>query len=170
VSKLSQTETPQILIVETAAASIATPASGDVAIFVDTDHILKLKNSSGALSQASAKTIRIPHTWTISGAIAVPSGDTDFINPMFVSLPSGQTANLAGCKYLINSGTSVTAKLQKNGTDATGFTGISVTTTAATTFPTAVTLADGDKLALVVTAVSGSPFNLAFTIFLDVTV
>ncbi len=121
------------------------------------------------LSADLTKVHRRSYTWTVSGAIAVPSGDTDFINPMFIGLASGETAKLAACKYIVNSGTSVTAKLQINGSDATGFTAISVTTTAASTDPTDIVLSGGDKLALIVTAVSGSPKNLTFTIFVEYT-
>ncbi|MDD4292001.1 MAG: hypothetical protein PHX51_07200 [Clostridia bacterium] len=109
----------------------------------------------------------IDHTWTISGEIKVPSGDTDFICPMFVSVPSGKTVKLIRAIHKINYGTSVTAKLQKNGSDITGFTSLSVTTTKTTTNPDDVTLADGDVIALVVTAVSGTPKNLSFTITLE---
>lgn len=114
----------------------------------------------------STTTVRVPHTWAISGTVAVPSGDTDFILPFFVPVPAGQTVALKAARYVINSGTSATVKMQKNGVDATGYTAISVTTTAATTSAD-VTLADNDKLALVVTAVSGAPKNLTFTIYLD---
>lgn len=113
------------------------------------------------------KTFRTVHTWTIPGAIAVPVGDVSFIPPFFISLASGQTASLVKVRYSINSGTSVTAKLQKNGTDITGFTGISVTTTNASTTPTAVSVAEDDKIALVVTAVSGTPKNMSFTAVLE---
>jgi len=121
------------------------------------------------VNHTHSKTVRIPQTYTISGDIKVPSGDTDFINPFFIALPSGQTARLVSCRYVINSGTSATVKLQKNGTDITGFTSISVSTTAASTTPTSVSLTDNDKLALVVTAVSGTPRNLSFTIFIEYT-
>lgn len=113
------------------------------------------------------KTIRIPHTFTVTGTVAVPSGDTDFITPFFVPVITGDTVKLVGCRYRINSGTSVTAKLQVNGSDATGFTGISVTTTSASTTPTAITLANNDIIALVVTAVSGTPKNMSFSVFLE---
>lgn len=104
------------------------------------------------------------HTWTISGEIKVPSGDTDFICPFFVAVVTGETLLAYKCKYIINSGTSVTAKLQLNGSDMTGFTAISVTTTAAETDPADVALVDGDKVALVVTAVSGTPKNMSFSL------
>lgn len=109
----------------------------------------------------------IGHTFTVAGEILVPVGDLDFINPLFVPVKSGRTVKLAKCKYKINAGTSVTCKLQINGSDATGFTAISVTTTAAETDPADITLADGDRLALVVTAVAGSPKNLSFTVVLE---
>lgn len=109
----------------------------------------------------------ISHTFSVAGDVAVPVGQLDFINPMFASVASGRTVKLAKCKYKINSGTSATCKLQINGVDATGFTGISVTTTAATTDPTNISLADGDVIALIVTAVSGSPVNMSFTITLE---
>jgi hypothetical protein len=135
--------------------------------------ILVAKDNSVSLTAGGGTTVsythRIGHTWAVGGEVKVPSSDTDFIPPMFISLPSGDTAKLVSCKYIINSGTSVTAKLQKNGSDITGFTSISVTGTAASTNPTDVDLADGDKIALVVTAVSGTPKNLSFTIFIDYT-
>jgi len=122
----------------------------------------------GLEDSAPSLVYRIPHTWAISGEIAVPSGDTDFIIPFFVSLASGQTASLVKARHRINSGTSVTCKIQRNGGDVTGFTGISVTTVDTTTDPANVALSDDDDLALVVTAVSASPTNLTFTIFIEI--
>jgi hypothetical protein len=111
----------------------------------------------------------IPHTFTISGEIKVPSGDTDFICPFYVNIPSGKTVKLLGLRRSINSGTSATIKLQRNGVDATGFTSLSTTTTATSTTPTSITLADNDRINLVVTAVSGTPKNLSVTLFLEYT-
>lgn len=110
------------------------------------------------------------HTWAIAGAIAVPVGDTDFINPMFAGVGVNETVVLDKVRYVINSGTSVTFKLQKNGVDATGFTALSCTTIAATTDPADVSVADLDKLAPVVTAVSGTPKNMTISIYLKHTV
>lgn len=122
----------------------------------------------GGIAQSQAtRTIQVGHTYTISGSIAVPSGDTDFICPFFVPVLSGTTVTLKRARHIINSGTSVTCKLQKNGADLSGYTGISVTTTAASTTADA-TLADNDKLALVVTAVAGSPKNLSFTLVFEI--
>lgn len=111
--------------------------------------------------------IRVGKTYAIAGEIKVPVGQVDFVVPFFVSLAGGQTADLVKARHQINIGTSVTCKLQKNGVDIAGFTGISVTTTPADTNPTDVVLADNDELALVVTAVSGIPQNLTFTIFIE---
>ena len=111
--------------------------------------------------------IRVGKTYAIAGEIKVPVGQTDFIVPFFVSLAGGQTADLVKARHQINVGTSVTCKLTKNAVDITGFTGISVTTTPADTNPTDVALADNDELALVVTAVAGTPQNLTFTIFIE---
>jgi hypothetical protein len=129
-------------------------------------------DGSGKLPAANTgtKTFRSSQTWTIGGYVNVASGDIDYINPIFVCIASGQSAHLVGCKYVIHGGTSATVKLQKNGADITGYTGISVTTTPGTATPPSIALADGDMLALVVSAVSGSPQNLSLTIFLETVV
>ncbi len=134
------------------------------AINIPTGQTYKINGS------AHTHTIRIGHTFTVYGEIKVPSGDTDYICPFFIDLPTGQTAKLVACRYIINSGTSVTFKLQKNGSDITGFTSLSAGTTVAETDPADVTLADADKIALVVTAVSSTPKNLSVTVFIDYTV
>jgi hypothetical protein len=122
------------------------------------------------LSPTAKYRFRTTHTWTVYGEIKVPSGDTDFIPGMNISIPTNATASIVKCRYKINSGTSVTAKLQKNAGDITGFTSISVTTTAASTDPTDVALADDDRITLVVTAVSATPKNMEFTIYIDWTI
>jgi hypothetical protein len=116
------------------------------------------------------KTFRIGHTWGISGAVNVASGDNDFISPFFYVKASNQSSTIIGCVYKINSGTSVTAKIQINDADVTGLTNISITPTTNYTISSSGTLSNMDKIALIVTAVSGSPKNLTFTLFLDHTV
>jgi hypothetical protein len=159
-------------------AVTAQPASGAI---VAADTIIT--NDGGVLSEATftqllaffdanitfpAKVYRIGHTYAISGEIKVPSGDTDFIMPFPVSFATGQTASLIKARHSINSGTSVTAKLQKNGGDITGYIGITVNTTPSDTTQTE-SLSDNDELALVVTAVSGTPTNMSFTLFIEMT-
>jgi len=128
-----------------------------------------LAGSIAASKLASYPKIVVPHTFTLSGTVIVPVGQTDFICPFFVKVPSTQTVKLISARHRINSGTSATVKLQNNGSDITGFTGISVTTTAADTDPADVTLANNDLISLVVTAVSGTPQNMSFTLFFEYT-
>lgn len=115
----------------------------------------------------STALMRIGHTYAIAGEIRTPLGDDYFLIPFTVSLAAGQSAVVSSCRYSINSGTSVTCKIQKNGVDLTGFTGIAVSTTPTSTDPADQAVADNDELALVVTAVAGKPQNLSFTIFLE---
>ncbi|HEU4914329.1 MAG TPA: hypothetical protein VFT16_02890 [Candidatus Saccharimonadales bacterium] len=125
---------------------------------------------SSSVQAALTKTIRYTQTWTIGGYINVPVDNIDYINPIFIAVHSGQTLNLIACRHRINSGTGVTVSLQRNGTNISGFTGISVTTTSTTTDPANVQLADGDMLQLVVTAISGSPQNLSVSLIFEATV
>ena len=131
------------------------PVSGDALVFDGTNWV------------PGKKTVRNGHTWAISGEVNVPAGDVDFVIPFFVSLAPGQTAKVVKARYVINGGTNCNVKVQKNGVDVTGFTNITVTTTAAETDPADVALADNDKLALVVNSVSGAPTNLTFTLFVE---
>lgn len=109
----------------------------------------------------------IPHTYAVAGEVKVAVGDTDYIPPFFVKIPSGGTANLVDTRYRINAGTSATVKLQRNGSDITGYTGISVTTTSSDTNGPDTALSNNDMIALVVTSVSGTPTNMSFTLFLQ---
>lgn len=111
--------------------------------------------------------VRLPHTWAIPGAIAVASGSTNYIVPWFVTAYSGQTVRIARARYVIQSGTSANVKVQINGVDATGFTNLTVNTTAATTDPTDVTVADGDRIALIVNSITGAPMNMTFTLTVE---
>lgn len=127
-----------------------------------------------AIGTSPAKTYRLAHTFTISGLIAVPSGATAYIPPFFISLPTGQTATIAAARHRVRGGTSATWTVSHGtvdaGTSVTGLTGIASTTTVTTTTASgANTVADGDAIQLVVTAISGTPDNLSVTVFLDVT-
>lgn len=140
-----------------------------IALQVDTNTQYRLSSIGPTVWTEFAKTYRFGHTYAIVGEVKVPAGDTDFIVPFFVSLVAGQLGFLVKARYKLNSGTSVTCKLQINDGDATGFTGITVTTTAGQTDPANVALADNDKIALVVTGVAGTPTHLSFTIFIEMT-
>lgn len=109
-------------------------------------------------------TRRESHTWAVAGEIKVPSGDTDYIPGMFASKSASETLTLKKLRGRINSGTSVTLKLQKNGSDVTGYTALVVnSTTGVDLGSTDVAITDDDRLAIVVTAVSGTPKNLSVT-------
>lgn len=110
---------------------------------------------------AHTHTVKVSHTFAIGGEIKIPSGDDDFIPPFFIASPG----SLIAARYKINSGTSVTLKIQKNGTDV--LTGLSVTKTAATNDFADIATAAGDQIGIVVTAVSGTPKNLSFTIYVS---
>lgn len=129
---------------------------------------LTMTGTTLSADAAPTKVYRIGHTYAISGEIKVPSGDTDFIIPFFYSAVVGQTANIVKARHSINSGTSATVKLQRNGGDITGYTGITVNTTPSDTTQTQA-LSDNDEIALVVTAVSATPTNMNFTIFIELT-
>lgn len=125
---------------------------------------------TGPTGPAASKTFRIPHTFTIPGIVSVPSGDTDYVPGMFVDLPAGQTATISLARARINSGTSATVQLKRNGTGIC--TATAVTTTSADIAMTSapVALADNDYLQIVVSIISGTPKNLSFTAFIDYTV
>jgi hypothetical protein len=128
-----------------------------------------LAGNIAASKLASYPKIVVPHTFVIGGPVNVQSGQIDYINPFFVRVPSTQTVKLISARHRINSGTSVTCKLQNNGVDIAGFTGMSVITTAADTDPADVTLFNNDLISLVVTATTGSPQNMSMTVFLEYT-
>lgn len=137
---------------------------------VRADRAVNITGGSGGGNLTADRTLvvtkqthHVPHTFTYAGEVKVASGDTDFINPFWVPVLAGTTVTLKRVRYKINSGTSATVKLTKNGGDLAGYTGISVTTTAAETAADAA-MADNDLIALVVTGVAGTPVNLSFTL------
>lgn len=129
------------------------------------------------IGETRVKRLRITHTFGVAGAVHVPSGQTDVILPMRVALPSASLVLPFGTTYatLVNvshrlgngaGGTSVTYKVQRNGADLTGFGPLTTGSDSnwASVTPTEVALANGDSLAPVVTAISGSPLNLSITL------
>lgn len=127
---------------------------------------------------ATPKNFRTSHTFTVGGAVVVPSGNLDVIPPMAVSRTNTQIVKLAALYWRLGNaavGTTVSFKVQRNGADVAGFAQTTVTTPVfATTSPTAVELADTDALAVVVTAIAGAgaaaPRNLSVVLVLDHTV
>lgn len=157
--------------VEAGVAAEKTRIGGDVvahAAALDNVHGIPAGERALHTGDTLSVTLNVPHTWAVAGEVKVPVGDVDVIPGFFVpTLATGQTIKLVEARHKLGSGTSVTVKLQKNGVDITGFTGISVTTTASLTNPTDVNLAAGDYIQPVVTAVSGTPKNLTLTVALE---
>lgn len=113
------------------------------------------------------KIVRIPHTFTITGEVKVASGDTSYIPGFAVPLLAGDTAFVVATNGRINSGTSATVSLRKNGVDISS--GAVITTTPTQFAVSAAGLADGDRIDLVVTAVSGAPKNMSLTVYIEYT-
>jgi peptidoglycan/xylan/chitin deacetylase (PgdA/CDA1 family) len=139
--------------------------------------VLTMADAMGAIPGAPAvggaggsSTFRETKVFTIPDEIKVPAGDIDFIPPFYVSLGATQTARAIKVIHSIHSGTSATFKLQKNGSDLTGFTGIEAKTETQTKDPADQEIGDGDRLAMVVTAVSGAPKNLSVAVVIEYTV
>lgn len=113
-------------------------------------------------------TLRLVHTFHIPGAVAVPSGDTDFVLAGVEAVPASQSSVIAKVWHQINSGTSATFKIQQGGADVTGLTGLVATTSQASATPSApAAFTDGQTFAPVVTAVSGTPKNLRVHVGVD---
>jgi hypothetical protein len=161
-----------------AAASWQTVSSGSTTLAGDTDVAISTPSSNQVLTYNGSKwanatvtkTFAMTQTWTIGGYVNVAQGDIDYINPIFVGVATGETLQLVGCSYIIGDGTSATVQLARNGSTITGFSSLTVTTTAGNMSAAAVALSNGDMLQLIVTAVSGSPQNLSLSIILEVTV
>ena len=111
-----------------------------------------------------------PMTYAVQGLLAVPSGATNFLPPFFLPVPVGQTWTLVGVRAMVRGGTSATFNIQHNGTTIGGLSGIVVTTTAGTSTPTVgEAILDGDYLAPVITAISGTPDGLSMSFYFQVT-
>lgn len=99
-----------------------------------------------------------PRAYIVDGAVGVKAWE-----PFWVEKASSDVqVQLVRARYKIASGTSATCTIKRNGSNATGFTGLSAAPTMAVTEPTAITVAEGDELLPEVTAVSGSPVGLTF--------
>lgn len=123
------------------------------------------------------KVVRVSHTFTISGDVFVASGELYRIPEFFLSAPTGQTVRLVGYRTFIRAGTSATTRLSVVNTNTgagttavvvTGINGHDVTTTKTTVMlATPEPVLDSYSILLEVTAVTGSPKNMTFTVFLE---
>jgi hypothetical protein len=120
------------------------------------------------LDVGGKKVYRLSHSFTVSGEVKLDdASNTYYIPPFFVPVPNGQTVKFKGGRARINSGTSATVDIRRNGTNMVGGQVVGTTTSV---FSADTTLGDGDWIALVVTAVSGTPKNMTVSVFLDHTV
>lgn len=102
---------------------------------------------------------RYGHTWALVGDIIAAT-----LPVMFVPKNGTQNVTLVGTRAKIGGGTSITAQVQRNGSNLGS--PITVTPTAATTaFSQA--LADQDEIRVVLSAPVGSPTDLSFTLLLE---
>lgn len=130
------------------------------------------------LAGFAKKTIRIPHTFTISGPVLVPNGEVGYIPPFFVELPTNQTATLVAVRHRLHgvqgaTAPSVTFSILRgspdNGTVVGGLSAVVATLATTRTGATSQNvLADGDAVQLVVSAVTGNPQNMTVSVYLDV--
>jgi len=170
-ARLTDTRTPTDGSVTAAKLAAALKPSGSAAV---TDEALRALGTARGTACAGddarlTKTFRTTHTVAIQGAVT-----TAPVPGFFVAAASGQTVRLTKVRRLIGAGTSVSFRVQRNGSDITGFgtsgSPLRATTTAGDDDPTDVTLAADDLLTLVVSAVSGAPTDLVVTLVLEHTV
>jgi len=116
----------------------------------------------------------ITKTYTVQGEIKT----TDVFPPFEINLATGQTVKVVKWSGAIGSGTSATFKLQKSDGaggafgDIANFTGFAVSggfTNPSASNPADISLADGETVQLVCTAVNTTPTNLMINIVLEYT-
>lgn len=115
----------------------------------------------------------VAQTHTIMGQIVVPAGNVDVIPRIWVPIRAGQTTKLARVRYQLDAGGSATFKIQRNGVDVPGLTGLAaVPAGPAETPPTGapLALASNDWLRPIVTAIAGTPINLSIAYVFELSV
>lgn len=109
---------------------------------------------------ATAKTIRDTSHWTVQGDVRVDNATNDFyINPYFISLPTGQTNTFRGVLARLHAGTAECAidRFKASDGTVTRLMTFSATTTDTFTAPLApVALADRDRLHLIIVSVASA--------------
>ncbi len=108
-------------------------------------------------------------SFVVSGPVAVPVAGADDIPPIIVPVRANTTVTMTRVMHRIGAGTSATIKLQRNGVDITGYTGMVCTSALGTVNAADVTLVEGDTLSVIVTAVSGAPQDMTVTLVLETT-
>lgn len=100
-------------------------------------------------------------TWGISG----PLSNGMVIPVIFVPERTNQSVSIVGARAILASGVSVGVQLQRNGVNLGGV--ATVTTTAQQVSIPLTALSDGDRLGLVISAASGGPSDMSYTVVLE---
>jgi hypothetical protein len=93
--------------------SVESPAEGFRKLFPRSDGWYdKTPEKESKFAMVGQLTTRTGYHFTVPGEIHVASGDQDYINPQFISLPSWLKADAKLCHFRINSGTKVIAAIK----------------------------------------------------------
>jgi len=107
-------------------------------------------------------TFNTPYAWAIAGEVEAGTLPGITIVPA-----AGETVHAIRIDYKIIEGTKVVFSIHKNGSALTGFTELEASTTATHITPTAVSIASGEELTLIISSVEGSPKGFSATIQLQ---
>lgn len=128
-----------------------------------------LPDKSGTVAMVadlSTLVFRLPHTFAVSGDLT----SLPVIVPFSVPVPLGQTVKLVRVRHSIDTGTSISVAVKKNGVNIAGLSAVSVTTTPTSTDPTAPeSFADNDECSIVLSLPSGTPKDLSLTLYFTYT-
>ncbi len=133
--------------------------------------IVDIVGTSGVVPE---KKVIIPYTWAITGTLSLSSyAASVVVRNTYTGSGYSIVGKIVSASFQIGSGTNLTWKLQKNGSDLSGYgtsaSPLTATTTAALVQSTQV-LADQDILTPVPVGVSGSPTNFNLTVHLEYTI
>ena len=138
--------------------------------------IAAVKSLAGRSASAgvSSRKVIIPYTWAITGTLSVSSyAASVVVRNTYTGNPTPITSKIVSASYQIASGTNLTWKLQKNGSDLAGYgtsaSPLTATTTAALN-ESLQTLTDQDTLRPVLVGFSGTPTNFNLTVHLEYTI
>jgi hypothetical protein len=120
-------------------------------LWIDSDEV--------PLVSETVRTLRTGQSYIVAGVL----GSVTIIPSFFVpTMGIGQITKLVGARHKIQSGSGILAQLTQNGINV----GVEMSVTqtkATTTFPTPVTIADGDEIGMTLQSPLGTPQNLSLT-------
>lgn len=138
-------------------AAPGTPAANLMALYAKGDGRPWGKDDAGAEFAAFLPPLPRSTGWAIGGEITAATA----VAAIPILVPTGWSASLARGRHRIESGTSITWRLQRNGSDISGWgtsgSPLTSTTTWTTTDPADVTLADLDAFDIVWGTATATP-------------